>query len=38
MNSLFDQMLAAHTMPGEEGKRNALYEVMEPPAELVTFA
>ena len=29
MNSLFDQMLAAHTMPGEEGKRNALYEVMQ---------
>lgn len=29
MNSLFDQMLAAHTMQGEEGKRNALYEVMQ---------
>ena len=29
MNSLFDQMLAAHTMPGDEGKRNALYEVMQ---------
>ncbi len=29
MNNLFNQMLAAHTMQGEEGKRNALYEVMQ---------
>ena len=29
MNDVFSQMLAAHTMPGEDGKRNALYEVMQ---------
>ena len=29
MNDVFRQMLAAHTMPGEDGQRNALYEVMQ---------
>ena len=29
MNDVFSQMLAVHTMPGEDGKRNALYEVMQ---------
>ena len=29
MNDVFSQMLAAHTMPGEDGQRNALYEVMQ---------
>ena len=29
MNDVFSQMLAAHTMPGEDGRRNALYEVMQ---------
>ena len=29
MNDVFSQMLAAHTMPGKDGRRNALYEVMQ---------
>jgi len=29
MNDVFSQMLAAHTMPGADGQRNALYEVMQ---------
>ena len=29
MNDVFSQMLAAHTMPGADGLRNALYEVMQ---------
>ena len=29
MNDVFSQMLAAHTMLGEDGQRNALYEVMQ---------
>ena len=29
MNDVFSQILAAHTMPGADGQRNALYEVMQ---------
>ena len=29
MNDVFSQMLASHRMPGADGERNALYEVMQ---------